>query len=54
MLFHHPDITHHHAAIHRLAHVIHGQQADLYCGRKASFLERFRGSAYLHGARKII
>jgi hypothetical protein len=30
MLFHDPDIGHHHAAVDRLAHVVDGQQADLH------------------------
>jgi hypothetical protein len=30
MLFHDPDIGHDHAAVDRLAHVVHGQQAHLH------------------------
>jgi hypothetical protein len=31
MLFQHPHIRHDHAAVDRLAHVVHRQQADLNC-----------------------
>ena len=37
MLFHHPDIAHHHPAIHRFAHVIHSQQADLHRRQRFHF-----------------
>lgn len=37
MLFHHPDNAHDHAANHRLAHVIHSQQANLHRSERFHF-----------------
>jgi len=37
MLFHHPDLAHDHAAVHGLAHVVHGEQADLHGGQRFHF-----------------
>jgi hypothetical protein len=37
MLFQHPHIGHHHAAVDRLAHVVDRQQADLHRGQRFHF-----------------
>jgi len=54
MLFQHPHIGHHHAAIGRLAHVVDGQQPDLH-GRQRLHLDpgladRFDLGAAVNGA----
>jgi hypothetical protein len=50
VLLQHPHIGHHHPPVHRLAHVINGQQPHLHRGQRPRLVDGFD----LHGARLIV